>query len=523
MEKEFYTDEFEELIREKSDQFRMYPSKRIWHSIYNDLHPSRKWPSAAMSMFLIIALLLVGHLNTSDNTVIRKNNNSIGNEISNENKNKKNSISQISTTTNTRKQQLILTNSEKAFDDNNSTKTEFLAYTIVKNNKPNYFYTSPQTNPTEGKYPTTNKTAENTAKDIIQTMDSYIKTNQIFTDIAVNNKLIKTTAAKPISKNTDKKDNIDENKIERGDFITDITTPQLPLTVQANSFEVNKLITIDENSVTKLKSTATNQNSLTLEEKSWMESYALHNGPVRNKWKDRLAVEFYVTPAVDYRKLRTETKGSSTAFANTDINSSISQKPGLGIETGVGLAYAYAKKIQLKLGAQFNYTNYNIDAAQTNHPILTTIILNDPYTGFSYLASRTSTISNVYNSSALQPTTIHNRTYQISIPIGLVYKITSHDKLDWFAGASIQPTYVFGGRANLISSDLKSYVSDPSSIRHLNLNMGLETYMNFKLGGYSLQVGPQVRYQLFSTYQKRVALIEKPYAVGLKFGIIKGM
>jgi hypothetical protein len=54
------------------------------------------------------------------------------------------------------------------------------------------------------------------------------------------------------------------------------------------------------------------------------------------------------------------------------------------------------------------------------------------------------------------------------------------------------------------------------------LNLGFETYMNFKLGTYNLQVGPQVRYQVNSTYKKDVALIEKPYAIGLKFGLTKG-
>lgn len=68
MEQNFYTENFEKLLKEKSDEFRMYPSKRVWHSIYNDLHPSRKWPSVAMSMLLIIALLLIGYLNTNDNS-----------------------------------------------------------------------------------------------------------------------------------------------------------------------------------------------------------------------------------------------------------------------------------------------------------------------------------------------------------------------------------------------------------------------------------------------------------------------
>src|SRR4249919_1280512 len=69
MEKKIYTDNFERLLKEKSDEFRMYPSKRVWHSIYNDLHPGRKWPSIAMSMVLVAALLFIGYLNTNNNTV----------------------------------------------------------------------------------------------------------------------------------------------------------------------------------------------------------------------------------------------------------------------------------------------------------------------------------------------------------------------------------------------------------------------------------------------------------------------
>src|SRR6188768_3370198 len=66
MDRNFHTDDFERLLREKSDEFRMYPSKRIWHSIYNNIHPGRKWPSVAMSITLISALLITGYLNTNN-------------------------------------------------------------------------------------------------------------------------------------------------------------------------------------------------------------------------------------------------------------------------------------------------------------------------------------------------------------------------------------------------------------------------------------------------------------------------
>src|SRR6187431_944502 len=69
MDRNFHNDEFERLLREKSDEFRMYPSKRIWNSIYNNIHPGRKWPSVAMSITLIITLLSVGYLNTRNASV----------------------------------------------------------------------------------------------------------------------------------------------------------------------------------------------------------------------------------------------------------------------------------------------------------------------------------------------------------------------------------------------------------------------------------------------------------------------
>src|SRR4051794_22163091 len=66
MDRNLHTDDFERLLREKSDEFRMYPSKRIWYSVYNNIHPGSRWPSVVMSIVLISSLLLVGYLNTSD-------------------------------------------------------------------------------------------------------------------------------------------------------------------------------------------------------------------------------------------------------------------------------------------------------------------------------------------------------------------------------------------------------------------------------------------------------------------------
>ena len=53
------SDNFERMLREKADEFKMYPSARVWHSIYNNMHPSRRWPSFTMSIVLIAMLLCI--------------------------------------------------------------------------------------------------------------------------------------------------------------------------------------------------------------------------------------------------------------------------------------------------------------------------------------------------------------------------------------------------------------------------------------------------------------------------------
>lgn len=527
MENEFYEDEFELLLKEKADQFSMYPSKRVWHSIYNNLHPSRRWPSVVMSLLLIGSLILIGYLNTGENSITKQiNSNSSG--YSTDERNTETTTINIDKT---REKVTVSARSgsyqnpeqsyNDAFKDVISTETDLYSYTVVKSNRPlPYTNAAPSTPSTDVKL-----SPDDVDKNIIQTVDTYIKSNQIFADIAVYSKKEKSSAARSADKNTSA-DIITEENSKKTD-VTSIVKQEIIQASESKSTDNDQDAASGKSTGSLVKKPvsakeAVDKNGLTNDEKAWIENYALQNKTTAKKWKGRLGYQVYITPAVNYRKLTTNSKGSATPFANADINNSISQKPGFGFEGGIGLNYLVTKRIQLKAGVQFNYTNYNIAADETNHPIATTILLNDPSTGYSYSAARMSTTSNSFNTTPLQPVTLHNRTYQVSLPVGFAYRISSQNNVDWYAGATVQPSYIFDGNAHIISSDLKSYVSDRSSISPWNLNLGFETYMNFKLGSYNLQVGPQVRYQVNSTYKRDVALIEKPYAVGLKFGLTKG-
>ncbi len=69
-----YNNEFERFLKENADQYRLYPSAKVWNGIYTALHTRRKWFGLG-----IILLLLTGSLitllitNSSKETVIAAN------------------------------------------------------------------------------------------------------------------------------------------------------------------------------------------------------------------------------------------------------------------------------------------------------------------------------------------------------------------------------------------------------------------------------------------------------------------
>lgn len=517
MERNFYTDEFELLIKEKADQFRMYPSKRVWHSIYNNLHPSRKWPSFAIFILFLTSLLSIGYLNTSDNS--SRNAKLAGNGASSTTLSD-NSIAKTDKLSSADKTSSKTNIDNLNYSDYSVNTPQAGSKAITVNDQPGGGGTEYAGSISKSKKHNNPVTEKNKTRNPGQAIADQKNGRPLLIDVASASKKNKLKGTKPDGKRTNPSELAGENEeaLNTADPKTSISF-NAPAVSQALAAEMGKQA-YAENKKAPIINAGTKPDPQ--EEKAWIENYAMLNKPSRSKWKGRLDLELYATPAVNYRKLTTESKGSAAPFATTgDINKSISQKPGLGIETGVGISYAFAKNMRLKAGVQFNYTNYNINADQMGHPIQTTILLTDPVTGLTYPAARVSDFANNYD-NAQQPVTLHNRTYQVSLPIGLSYKLSSNKNVEWFIGATAQPSYIFGGKAHLISSDLKNYISDPSTIRNWNLNIGIETYMNYRLGSYSFRVGPQVRYQVYSTYRKNVALIEKPYAVGLKFGIVKG-
>lgn len=216
----------------------------------------------------------------------------------------------------------------------------------------------------------------------------------------------------------------------------------------------------------------------------------------------KLKWQMYFTPTVSYRKL-----------SDNYIDNVATHKPAFGFELGLTAKYPVSKNIKLKAGLQFNVNRYEI-RTYDSYSQLATIRVTD---GGRVDSIRT--VTNYNNFSGYQPSWLQNFYLQVSAPVGLELKIKGDDKVQFGIASSIQPTYLLGDRAYLISADYKNYAEMPKLVRKWNVNTSLETFVAYSTGHLNWQVGPQVRYQILSSYLKKYPVKENLFDFGLKVGI----
>lgn len=218
--------------------------------------------------------------------------------------------------------------------------------------------------------------------------------------------------------------------------------------------------------------------------------------------KSKVGLQVYFTPTASYRRL-----------SDNNIDYITPSKPNFGFEVGMTAKYPIAKNIKARAGLQFNVNRYEI---KTNYSYteLATIRLNDR-NGVDLVQTST----NFNNFSGYRASWLENFYFQVSTPIGVEIKLTGNDKTHFGIASTVQPTYLLGDRAYLISSDYKNYAKVPNLVRRWNVNTNLETFVTYSTGKLNWQVGPQVRYQLLSSYLKKYPVKENLFDFGFKVGI----
>lgn len=533
MDRNLHTDDFERLLREKSDEFRMYPSKRVWSSIYNNIHPGRKWPSVVMSITLISSLLMIGYLNTKDSDAFT------GTTVN------KNIVDPLAIV-----YQNLQVNSPDIFNpftvysyNSNKVSVQELNYKVASaNNSDNHSknnnngsITPTSTGKVSGKFNKSSIQTNSNSFNPIQKTGVLLGYNSFGKSTAfdaneesgIASNIFKTQFYASVIKLIGTNKNLQENAGSVNN------RAGAPIQITSVSKEFYKKIISDANNLTTStghlnlanthKYSSDKKTAVSPEDKEWIDNYAMYNRPAPKKWAGKLAWEIYATPSVVYRTLTTGLINSNNSApfilpgVNTNIENDIIQKPSFGFELGTGIQYPIFKDVKFKTGLQLNFTRYNSQGFHNTHPVATKLTMYDAKTKGTYEIFRTTPYS---NKAGLKEVNLHNQTFQVSIPVGLDFKILGKENIQWNVGVTVQPTYIIGGASYLLSSDRRNYVKEGDMLNKWNLNAGFETFITYKSNGITYEIGPQFRSQLFST-NKNFAIEEKLQNYGIKFGIVK--
>lgn len=540
----FFDDSFERLLREKTDELHMYPSRRVWSSLYNNLHPGSHWPSRAVSIGLLSLLLVIGHLN------------------SNQPSKKSNRSTEFSTTPAQNSRLAVNTHNVSA----SATDQQRGEATAISIDLPISSAISPTSKPLTGVSPEpssqrTNATGlevskvssasgslnqgnASTAKSNPKSVQRAGRASRQNNQTGLSNSAVLVAGLNEANRNTsnemeaDGARNVMESNVVDSDNISksiDRSEPANPFASERAIFSISALPSSNRTKNPAEITSSDRGNQLRYRrpghwpsesELSYMEQHQLAQTR-RRGFTQKLSWTAWGSPSLVYRNLTYSPLPPATQFSaalspeplNPEIERSVKQHASWGFEAGVGLKLELIRRVRVTAGVQANYTRYNLEAFENAHPVATTLTMNNRSTGTHYEVLRATKYSNGFGMEAV---TLHNQTLQVSLPLGVEYRVAGRHRLQWYVGTTIQPTFLVNGKAYLISTDRRNYVEESGMLRRWNLNAGLETYISYTgKNGIIWNVGPQYRRQLFSTNRSQYAVEELLNGYGVKIGITK--
>ena len=459
MERQHNNGDFEKLLRDNANQYRMYPSEKVWNNIHSALHSRRRWYGISAAIMLLITSSIVS---------------------------------------------III------YNGNNGRKGS--PKTVIAQSAPATFATpksiQQKYTPALSKGSPKSSVPGNVA-ELVRHQQAFDFTDSKTQAITYENNVQDT----------------DERNLER--FEISIPTSNqdsivIPVYDNPNLLKYSNSIgtenfqpvfNLPENS--DISETGLGQNKNKISET--ISALASQNADLpKAKKHARVTAQFYFTPTVSYRKL-TENKKvfnrNGLFVPIIDVNSMVKHKPAMGLEFGIEGKYHINDRLSILTGLQFNINRYDI-RAYSHTTEIATVALNSG-NGFD---SRATTTNFRNNYGGTDESWLENFYFQAATPVGLEYILSSNKNVQWGVSGTIQPTYVIGDRAYLISSDYKNYARFPDLMRRWNISSGVETFVAYSTGRIKWQVGPHVRYQHLSSFVSALTVKEKLFAVGLKVG-----
>jgi hypothetical protein len=480
MERGFYNDEFEELLKQKADQYKMYPSEQVWKGIHRSLHTRRRWYWLSFLLFLsgityyaIVQLISPSSGNRKPLATINP--------------------SQASSAKNTPsddKPAIVIPFSTEVKQDKTGTAA----------NMPHSFVLNPSVSIINDVYPVVADAGKETSGEETATSHEHLRKPG-----SVKSLLAGNLTSIPVN---------DQGNLHSVESIQIISTPPGEQAATAPS--------IEQKTTAPPKTTFIDAGAAEDQQRiDWMQQYAVYELKVPKP--KRLSWQLAFSPTMNYRKLKGSDASITSDIKNVPIamnvasnpDKLVNHKPALGFEIGSHFFYAVNKSLQIRVGAQFNYSRYAIQAYGSNYTDVATIALN---------TRRDDSITNltqIRNFGGDKSEDIQNQYFEFSVPVGLQLRVLGNDKIQIGIAGTLQPTYLINRNSYLITTDFKNYTKEPSLVRKWNMNTSAEIFIAYKTGDLKWQIGPQFRYQLFSTYVTEYPIREFLMEYGIKFGVTK--
>ena len=448
-ERIFYDDDFEKQLKEKSDQFKMYPSDKVWNEVYSSLHTRRRRFVAGMTLLIGGILFLAGTQLIFPTKI----------------SNLKTSAAII----------------------NNPAKPAVVA--DLHNFTADNFSPAPPDN-----------SEDNHVQDMVSPfiLPSIISTKRQYVSDALSEVQPEKSQASAHIK-----------PVRSAEMSQSIKTTEPFVEADINDLNENSLLA---QTSPVIKSSFTDMAI----EKSVSQPAHVHN--------DRFSWEIYIAPTLNKHYLSGINYAAAAPIQNApimvvniaNVNGFVDNTPVMGYALGGNILYRISKNISLKAGLEFSFNRYYIKAYNSNQP-QSSATLN------SYLGYIADTLMNSNSGYNLNKNSQHiqNRYYELSMPVGLEMKVAGSGRVQLRLGVNIQPSYLLNTDAYVLTDDYNNYTKDPQSFRRWNLNAGAEAFISYSVGKIRWELGPQVRYQIFSTYKNSYPLNENMLNYGIRIGISK--
>ena len=472
MESNYNNRDFERFVKQNADQYRMFPSEKVWKGIHSALHTRRRWLGFALALLLIstgvvTGVMLIPGTKQTVTTVIPAKTNAVPGTLEN-----------------------------KTANDEVAGPVDVVANPVNQAKRtvaPSVFGSEVFVAST-----TTNSVESN----LVVSATDFENNNDQLVPPATTPAIIEQHPATVVFNKT--------NPVQPA--ITNATNNSQPAPIAATT-------PADELSAEKSKKAeeVKENNRLPIIPERDVNTLKINSGKKKLEWL------VYITPTISYRTLTENTPfidavrynnyvnatGGGAGFYSTNINTMVNHKPDLGFQVGVRAAYPVSKFFRFTGGFQLSVSKYDIKAY--HHPEeMATIALTD---------RSVSTMSSFRNTNGYKVNWLRNFYFSASLPVGMELKLSDGTKNYFGIAGTLQPTYVLDNRAYLISADYKNYAEMPSLTRRWNMNASFEIFTAHTTGKVKWQVGPQIRYQTMSSFAKNYPIKEHLFDFGLKLGV----